>query len=136
MSRQDYPLAPPCSYSRQTSNTSSIASALSAGTAGSTVGSMVSGGGCANENWETYTDASETEEADATDAYYAKVQAQQQQQMLRQQMQPGKRPAPGGGLQPLGGAVKRQQTIVEERVMSGGSEAWTDEGDGFVGETY
>ncbi|KAM0722147.1 hypothetical protein Q7P37_001588 [Cladosporium fusiforme] len=62
MSRQDYPLAPP---SRAPSNTSS------------TMTGSVNGSG--SENWETYTDASDTEEADATEAYYARKRAQQQQ---------------------------------------------------------
>jgi protein regulator of cytokinesis 1 len=89
---------------------------------------MVSG----SENWETYTDNSETDEADATEAYYAKVKAQQRQ--YQQQPQQGwKRPAPGTpGLQ-LGAAkrMRDQQTIVEE----GGSDAgWTD--DGELGDTY
>jgi protein regulator of cytokinesis 1 len=125
LSRSDYPVAPP---SRQTSNTSSVVSGAA---------SMVSG----SENWETYTDNSETEEADATEAYYAKVKAQQrqhqyqyQQQQQQQQPQQGwKRPAPGTpGLQ-LGAAkrMRDQQTIVEE----GGSDAgWTD--DGELGDTY
>lgn len=112
LSRSDYPVAPP---SRQTSNTSSVVSGAA---------SMVSG----SENWETYTDNSETEEADATEAYYAKVKAQQMRQ------QGWKRPAPGTpGVQ--SGAAKRmrdQQTIVEGR--EGSDAGWTD--DGEVGETF
>ena len=122
LSRQDYPLAPP---SRQTSNTSSVASAAT--------GSVASG----NENWESYTDTSETEEADATEAYYAKVQAQQ----IRQQG--FKRPAPGMGA-PVGAAKRlREQdascTIVEEDLTvtaarEGSEGLWTDDGD--IGDTY
>jgi protein regulator of cytokinesis 1 len=113
LSRSDYPVAPP---SRQISNTSSVMSGASA----------VSG----SENWETYTDNSETEEADATEAYYAKVKAQQ---MRQQQMQQGyKRPATAQGVQ--SGASKRmreQQFGVE---VEGSDAGWTDDGD--VGETY
>ncbi|KAK3721523.1 Microtubule bundling protein [Vermiconidia calcicola] len=111
MSRSEYPVAPP---SRQTSNTSSVLSG------------QVSG----SENWETYTDNSENEEADATEAYYAKVK---QQQMLRSQGYNKRPAAPGAQL----GATKkmREQVIVEERVGVEGSDAgWTDEGD--VGDTY
>lgn len=98
MSRSEYPVAPP---SRQTSNTSSLMSG--------------SANGSGSENWETYTDTSETEEADASEAYYAKVHAQ-------------KRPATAHGA-PMG-TTKRQAVIQEE-----GSEAgWTDDGD--IGDTY
>lgn len=115
LSRSDYPVAPP---SRQTSNTSSVVSG---------VASMASG----SENWETYTDNSETEEADATEAYYAKVQAQQMRH------QGWKRPAPGTPGVPMGAAkrMRDQQTIVEEGVAMEGSDAgWTDDGD--IGDTY
>ncbi|KAK4504707.1 hypothetical protein PRZ48_002669 [Zasmidium cellare] len=109
MSRTEYPTAPP--FSRQTSNTSSVMS-----------GSAASG----SENWETYTDASDAEEVDATDAYYAKVKAQQ---MRMSQKRPGT-----AGMQM--GAVKRvrEQPIVEENVVDGSEAGWTD--DGEVGETY
>lgn len=104
LSRSEYPVAPP---SRQTSNTSSLMSG--------------SANGSGSENWETYTDTSETEEADATEAYYAKVHAQQVRQAQ-------KRPATAHGV-PLG-TTKRQAVIQEE-----GSEAgWTDDGD--IGDTY
>lgn len=112
MSRTEYPVAPP--FSRQTSNTSSIVS-----------GSQASG----SENWETYTDNSDAEEMDATDAYYAKVKAQQMRQA-------SKRPATNAMGAQLG-AVKRvrEQPIVEEGSHMEGSEAgWTD--DGELGETY
>ena len=113
LSRSEYPVAPP---SRQTSNTSSVVSGQ---------GSVVSG----SENWETYTDTSETEEVDATEAYYAKVKAQQMRQ------QGYKRSAPGTQM----GATKRmreQEAIAEESVPGvGGSDAgWTDDGD--IGDTY
>ncbi len=89
-------------------------------------GSAVSG----SENWETYTDNSETEEADATEAYYAKVKAQQSRQYPYQhQQQSVKRPGTAQG-----GIVKRvreQEVIVEVEGSEGG---WTDDGD--VGETY
>ena len=115
LSRSDYPVAPP---SRQTSNTSSVIS----GTA-----SAVSG----SENWETYTDNSETDEADATEAYYAKVQAQQMRS------QGWKRPLPGTPGVQLGASkrMREQQTIVEEGMAVDGSDAgWTDDGD--IGDTY
>lgn len=85
---------------------------------------MVSG----SENWETYTDNSETEEADATEAYYAKVKAQQMRQ------QGWKRPAPGTPGVQLGAAkrIRDQQTIAEGR--EGSDAGWTDDGD--VGETF
>ncbi|KXT06670.1 hypothetical protein AC578_8547 [Pseudocercospora eumusae] len=113
LSRQEYPVAPP--FSRQTSNTSSVMS-----------GSVATG----SENWETYDSNSEADEADATDAYYAKVKQQQMRQAV-------KRPA---GVQL--GAVKRvrehpqQHTILEEdgNCVEGSEAGWTDDGD--VGETY
>lgn len=113
LSRQEYPVAPP--FSRQTSNTSSVLS-----------GSVANG----SENWETYDSNSDVEEADATEAYYAKVKQQQMRQSV-------KRPA-GAQL----GAAKRVRehpqhttTILEEDNLVEGSEAgWTDDGD--VGETY
>lgn len=117
-SRQDYPVAPP---SRQISNTSSVMS-------GASQHSTISG----SENWETYTDNSDNEEADATEAYWAKVKAQQvrQHQQYQQAGQVLKRP--GTATQQLG-ARKREHVIAEEMVE--GSEAgWTDDGD--VGDTY
>lgn len=114
LSRQDYPVAPP---SRQMSNTSSIASHNTVATSGS-------------ENWETYTDNSETEEADATEAYYAKVKAQQ----LRQQTQRDAAYAvkrPGTATAHLGASKRfRDEMIAEER--DGSDEAWTDD----LGDTY
>lgn len=104
LSRSEYPVAPP---SRQTSNTSSLMSG--------------SANGSGSENWETYTDNSENEEADASDAYYAKLRAQQMRQAQ-------KRPATAHGV-PLG-ATKRQAVIQEE----GSDAGWTDDGD--VGEVY
>jgi Ase1/PRC1/MAP65 family protein len=68
-----YTMAPPYSRpgSRQISNTSNTSSNM---TGPSQPASTVSG----SENWETYDDASEAEpEVDATDAYYAKLRAQQ-----------------------------------------------------------
>ncbi|KAK5167678.1 Microtubule bundling protein [Saxophila tyrrhenica] len=121
LSRSDYPRAPP---SRQTSNTSSLMSG--------SVASGVSG----SENWETYTDQSDAEEADATEAYWAKVKAQQGREYHGQAhghgyaqgyAQGAKRPAPMGGRM---GEMKR----VREESEREGSEAWTDEGD--VGDTY
>ena len=104
-------MAPP---SRQASNTSSVTSQT---------GSVV----CGSENWESYTDTSETEDTNASDAYYAKIKAQE----LRQQG--FKRPAQG--MQP--GTAKRmreQQTIVEEGMVREGSEtAWTDDD---IGECF
>ncbi|CAK1361896.1 Anaphase spindle elongation protein 1 [Cercospora beticola] len=110
MSRQEYPVAPP--ISRQASNTSSVMS-----------GSQVSG----SENWETYDSNSDNEEADATEAYYAKMKHQQAQ--LRQTV---KRPGTASGQ--LGGIKRiREQPIVEEG-REGSEAGWTD--DGSVGETY
>ncbi|WPG99701.1 Hypothetical protein R9X50_00252000 [Acrodontium crateriforme] len=116
MSRSDYPMAPP---SRAPSNTSSVMSANSA------VGSTLSG----SENWETYTDNSDVEDSDATDAYYAKVHAQklrQQQQQQQQHMHGSKRPAPGmvNGMQ-----MKRMRDspIAEEAMRQGSETAWTDD---------
>ena len=116
-----YPLAPSLA-SRQTSNTSSVMS-----------GSAVSG----SENWETYTDTSETDEVDATEAYYAKVQAQQMRAQATQHAYL-KRPA-APGMQQVGGIkrLREGQIVAEENVaaMRQGSEtAWTDDGD--VGDTY
>lgn len=111
-SRQDYPVAPP---SRQASNTSSVMS-----------GSHVSG----SENWETYTDNSENEEADATEAYYAKIKAQEfrEQPSLKR---------PGTAHVQLGPPKRvRESPIAEERVpgVSGSDTGWTD--DGELGNTY
>ena len=108
-SRQNYPMAPP---SRQASNTSSVMS-------GSATGSAISG----NENWETYTDNSEADEADATEAYYAKVKAQQTRLT-------NKRPAAAMGGQ-LGTAKRvRERTIVEEGIGVGAcDDGWADDGD-------
>lgn len=119
-SRQDYPLAPP---SRQTSNTSSVMT-------GSVTGS-------GSENWETYTDASDNEEADATEAYYARKRAQQQQQ---QSVRGGAPILVGGGpvkraMQspyPKGGVGKKQREVIEE--VEGSEAGWTDDGD--IGEVY
>lgn len=117
LSRQDYPVAPP---SRQASNTSSV---MSAGAS-----SAVSG----SENWETYTDTSENDEADATDAYYAKVKAQQMRQY--QQQQGFKRPAQ----QQFGASttkrMREHQQAHFEPVAEGSEAGWTDDGD--VGDTY
>jgi protein regulator of cytokinesis 1 len=111
--RPDYPRAPP---SRQGSNNSSV----------------VNGSG--SENWETYTDASDTEEADATQAYYARQRALQ-----KQSIRGGAGPVltSGGSVKramqspnPKGGMGKKTRDAFEE-----GSEAgWTDDGD--VGEIY
>lgn len=110
LSRSEYPVAPP---SRQISNTSSLMSG--------------SANGSGSENWETYTDTSETEEADATDAYYAKVQAQQQ--MRAQAL---KRPLTAHGV-PMGAGAKRQ-AVVQQGEREGSEAGWTDEGD--IGDTY
>lgn len=101
-----YPIAP--AYSRQTSNTSSIMS-----------GSVINSG---SENWETYTENSEdADEADATEAYYAKVEAQQ--------MRPtNKRPGTANNGM---GAVKR---VRDQPIPDGSDAGWTDDGD--IGESY
>lgn len=109
----DYPRAPP---SRQGSNNSSVMN------------------GSGSENWETYTDASDNEEADATQAYYARQRALQKQSVR------GGAPILVGG----GGSVKRAMQSPNPKGGMGkktrdafdeGSEAgWTDDGD--VGEVY
>ena len=109
-----YPMAPP---SRASSNTSSV----------------VTGSG--SENWETYTDASDAEEADATEAYYARKRAmQQQQQAARGPIFVG-----GGSAKrsmqspyPKGGMGKKSRDVYEE--VEGSEAGWTDDGD--VGEVY
>ena len=122
LSRQDYPLAPP---SRQTSNTSSVMSGNSSAANGS-------------ENWETYTDHSDLDDVDATEAYYAKVKAQQvrhQHQLQGQgqgQGQGHKRPAPGAQIG-MAKRMREQGVIVEEGGLVEGSD-WTDDGD--IGDTY
>jgi len=114
LSRQDYPVAPP---SRQMSNTSSIVSHNTVATSES-------------ENWETYTDNSETEEADATEAYYAKVKAQQMRQQTQREA-PYAMKRPGTATAQLGSSKRfRDEMIAEERERS--EEAWTDE----LGDTY
>jgi protein regulator of cytokinesis 1 len=119
LSRQDYPVAPPTTssscYSRNSSNTSSV----------------ISGGGASgSENWETYDSNSDNDEADAANAYYAKMKASRNRPSF-----PVKRPATANGAQ-LGGIKRvREQPIAEERGLREGSEAgWTD--DGSVGENY
>ena len=107
----------PAADSRQISTTSSVAASGS-------------------ENWETYDDASEPE-ADASDAYYARLRA-------GGKGGPGKRFTPEGGhTPPRAGPGKKfkalygahpgshPQTVVEEggerRMVTGSESAWTDE---------
>jgi len=121
---REYPMAPP---SRPQSQQSRQISASS----NNSQPSQVSG----SENWETYDDASEPE-ADATDAYYAK---------LRQQDSRTKRPTPEGGYAaPQHGASgKRPRGLMANgagmgvvvdsdgrHVVEGSDAGWTDE-DGF-----
>ena len=83
-----------------------------------------------SENWETYTDNSETEEADATEAYYAKVKAQQMRQQTQREA-PYAMKRPGTATAQLGSSKRfRDEMIAEERERS--EEAWTDE----LGDTY
>lgn len=96
---------------------------------GSQAGSTVAG----SENWETYTDNSDTEEADATEAYYAKVKAQQ----FRQQAPSAtlKRPGTAGG--PLGASKRTRDhgayiNDAGTMVTDGSDAAWTDE----LGDTF
>lgn len=108
--RQDYPRAPP---SRQSSNNSSVMN------------------GSGSENWETYTDASDAEEADATEAYYARQRAMQKRAPIL---------VGGGGAvkramqspHPKGGMGKKTRDSYEE--VDGSEAGWTDDGD--VGEVY
>jgi len=110
--RHEYPMAPP---SRQLSNTSSVESGP---------GSVI----CGSENWESYTDTSDTEDANAPDAtYYSTVQAQRMQQAGY------KRPAPGMH----NGAAKRvreQHIHVEQAMDAQRSGPWIDDGD--LGDTF
>jgi protein regulator of cytokinesis 1 len=123
---REYPMAPP---SRPQSQQSRQISAQSASSNNSSQPSHVSG----SENWETYDDASEPE-ADATDAYYAK---------LRLQASRGKRPTPEGdyalqhgvaGKKPRGLVGNGNMSMVVEgeggHVLGGSDAGWTDE-DGF-----
>ena len=120
-SRQGYPLAPP---SRASSNNSSIMN------------------GSGSENWETYTDASDTEESDATQAFYARQRAQQQQQQqLQQQKFRGGAPILIGvgpvkramqSPNPKGGMGKKSREVFDE--VEGSEAGWTD--DGELGEVY
>ena len=117
-SRVDYPCAPP---SRQSSNSSSVLN-----------------GGSGSENWETYTDASDTEEADATQAYYARQRAlQKQAQTMRGSAAPIL--VSGGSVKramqspnPKGGMGKKTRDVYDE--VDGSEAGWTDDGD--VGEVY
>lgn len=101
--RFEYPAAPPPLMSRQTSNTSSVATSNSA----------VSG----SENWETYTDASDDEEPDARMTYFAKVRS-------------AKRDSPEdsayGGENGFGGKL-RTVGVADD----GSENAWTDVGETF-----
>lgn len=93
--------------------------------------------GSGSENWETYTDASDNEEADATEAYYARKRLQQQQQ---QSVRNGAPILVGGGAvkraiqspNPKGGMGKKTREVFDER--EGSDAGWTDDGD--VGEVY
>lgn len=114
MSRDHYPLAPP---SRQTSNTSSIMT-----------GSQASG----SENWETYTDASDTEEVDATEAYYAKVRQQQQKPVMLVGGGGGGAGTLKRGIQSPWPRKKAREVNAEE--VEGSEAGWTDDGD--LGEVY
>jgi hypothetical protein len=99
--------------------------------------------GSGSENWETYTDASDTEESDATQAFYARQRAQQQQQQQTQQ-QKFRGGAPvlvgGGGSvkramqspNPKGGMGKKSREVFDE--VEGSEAGWTDDGD--LGEVY
>ncbi|KIW03706.1 uncharacterized protein PV09_05019 [Verruconis gallopava] len=118
---REYPMAPP---SRPQSRHISVQSSQS----NNSQPSQVSG----SENWETYDDASEPE-ADATDAYYAK---------LRLQASRGKRLTPEGGHGPQRGTVgKKPRGLigngigvvvegVDGQLVEGSEAGWTDE-DGF-----
>lgn len=117
-SRQDYPRAPP---SRAPSNTSS------------TMTGSVNGSG--SENWETYTDASDTEEADATEAYYARKRAQQN---IRSAQSVPVLVGGGGSIKrsmqspyPKGGMGKKTREVED---IDGSEAGWTDDGD--LGEVY
>ncbi|KAF2718869.1 hypothetical protein K431DRAFT_287199 [Polychaeton citri CBS 116435] len=121
----EYPTAPP---SRAASQASSLYSQPQSQTSGS-------------ENWETYTDNSDdAEETDATEAYYAKVQAQKLRAAQTQweggfqggnTIRPGsKRPTPP----PIRTGSQKKQAMLD--TAAEGSEAgWTDEA-GSVGECY
>lgn len=117
-SRQGYPLAPP---SRHPSNTSS------------TVSGSVNGSG--SENWETYTDASDTEEADATEAYYAR---KRMQQSVRGTASVPVLVGGSGSIKrtmhspyPKGGMGKKTREVED---IDGSEAGWTDDGD--LGEVY
>lgn len=74
-----------------------------------------------SENWETYDDASEPEDDDITDTYYAKVRQTKTQTYTLNGSQQGKRPR---GIPP----ALQQQIMVDEdgnRIYSGSE--WTDE---------
>ena len=96
--------------------------------------------GSGSENWETYTDASDTEEADATQAFYARQRAQQQQQMQQHKIRGGAPVLVGGGSvkramqspNPKGGMGKKSREVFDE--VEGSEAGWTD--DGEVGEVY
>jgi protein regulator of cytokinesis 1 len=119
---REYPMAPPSRpQSRQISGQSASSN--------NSQPSQVSG----SENWETYDDVSEPE-ADATNAYYAK---------LRQQASHGKRPTPEGGYAPSHSVAGKKprglmgnggmSMVVEGEgghMVDGSDAGWTDE-DGF-----
>lgn len=80
---------------------------------------------CGSENWESYTDTSETEEAEG---YAGNVRAQQQG---------SKRPAPGWEERSAGGVkrVQREQFAPQQQQYERISEGvWTDDGEGV--ETF
>lgn len=89
-------------------------------------GSQASG----SENWETYTDASDTEEVDATEAYYAKVRQQQQKPVML---------VGGGGQGTLKRGIqspwpRKKVREVNAEEVEGSEAGWTDDGD--LGEVY
>lgn len=109
----EYPHAPP---SRALSHTSSVASSYAAG-------SLASG----SENWEIYTDASETDEVDAREAYYARVKAQQARAVDKRQS-----PAPAMPMLAKRSALERNDNAYREGTVEGSDAAWTDD----LGEVF
>lgn len=84
-------------------------------------GSVVSG----SENWEVYTEDSEADEADARDAYYAKVKSQQMRAAP-------KRLSSGPTMVGDSKRLALDQNLMDQRESPVESDAnWTDLGEVF-----
>ncbi|KAF2666937.1 hypothetical protein BT63DRAFT_375820 [Microthyrium microscopicum] len=113
---RSYTHAPPAASRPQSRQISQQSAASTQSAASNQSASVVSG----SENWETFDEDVSVEEADATDAYYAKVRAQQARYAagLAPQVTAHKRMSPDGW----------QAGVEGKRLRNGGEEEWADDG--------